>query len=400
MRLHHLLVLSLVLFLLACQPAALPTVTILDGDTPVTVQTEARVPAVILSQAGVTLNPNDRIIVNGLVSAPEASIANLPATIQIRRAVTLTLITPTEQRQMRSAAWTVGEALAEAGYVLHAGDVFDVPLSAPLTEGLTISVAAPRLLTVSVDGQTVQVQTSAQTVGEALAEAGIPLIGQDYSRPGEHEALPSDGQVQVVRVSESVLLAQKPVPYESEFIASADVLLDQTQVLNPGSNGLMLQRIRVRYENGQEVSRATEEETMVRPPEKRVVGYGTKIEIKTATVDGVQIEYWRAVRLFATSFSPCRLGVAGLCSTRTASGLPLKKGVAGMKYNWYIQMRGQQFYIPGYGFAVLGDSGGPHPLGYPHIDLGYEDADYVGWAQWVTVYFLTPVPDSIVYILQ
>jgi hypothetical protein len=49
---------------------------------------------------------------------------------------------------------------------------------------------------------------------------------------------------------------------------------------------------------------------------------------------------------------------------------------------------------------VLADSGGPHPLGYPHIDLGYTDADFVGWHEWVTVYFITPVPDSILYILQ
>ncbi len=65
-----------------------------------------------------------------------------------------------------------------------------------------------------------QIQSSAQTVGEALAEAGIPLVGLDYSLPAEKELLPSDGQIRVVRVTESVLLAQSSIPFESDFQAS------------------------------------------------------------------------------------------------------------------------------------------------------------------------------------
>jgi len=62
----------------------------------------------------------------------------------------------------------------------------------------------------------------------------------------------------VVRVSESVILAQKPIPFENDFQASADVPLDQTQLLQPGENGLTVERIRIRYEDGEEISRVTE----------------------------------------------------------------------------------------------------------------------------------------------
>jgi 3D (Asp-Asp-Asp) domain-containing protein len=195
-----------------------------------------------------------------------------------------------------------------------------------------------------------------------------------------------------------VILAQKPIPFESELIAAAEVPLDQTQILSPGENGLSVQRIRIRYEDGNEISRITEDETMVRPPKTRTLGYGTKVEINTATVNGVKIEYWRAVQMYATSYSPCRLGTS-TCGSTTASGKQLQKGVVALPTNLYLSMKGQALFIPGYGFATVEDACGGC-VGKPWIDLGYSDNDYEPWFSSVTVYFLTPVPQNIVYTLE
>jgi 3D (Asp-Asp-Asp) domain-containing protein len=201
-----------------------------------------------------------------------------------------------------------------------------------------------------------------------------------------------------VRVSESVQLAQKPIPFESDIQASADVPLDQTQILQPGETGLSVQRIRIRYEDGKEISRLTEDETTVRPPKTRILGYGTKVEVKKTVVDGSEIEYWRAVQMYATSYSPCRSG-GDRCYPGTSSGRSLQKGVVGVQYAWYLAMGGQQLYIPGYGYATIEDTCNGCK-GKPWIDLGYSDSDWQQWNSWVTVYFLTPVPANIIYDLQ
>jgi 3D (Asp-Asp-Asp) domain-containing protein len=245
---------------------------------------------------------------------------------------------------------------------------------------------------------TLQIRSTAATVGAALAQAGRPLMGLDYSKPAADQPLPADGQIQVVRVSESLVLAQKPLAFESEFKASADVPLDQQQVLHPGMPGLSVSRVRIRYEDGQEVSRLAEAETLVRPPQNRVVGYGTKVEVKSAIVDGVKIEYWRAVQMFATAYSPCR-SAPDRCYSSTASGRPVRKGVVALRTDLYRAMRGQGLYIPGYGHATVEDACGGC-VGKPWIDLGYSDSDYQSWGSWVTVYFLTPVPPSIIYVLE
>jgi len=398
MKFKPVLAFTVTLFLFACQPTASSTVTIVEDNKATTLQTDERVPSTLLNQAGITLNSNDRILLNGLPVEPNQLITNHPITLQVRRAASLTIITADGEQKRQSSAFTVGEALQEASIWLRAGDVVEPALTAPIRDGMTITVAAQRDLTVSVDGKAVQVRSSARTVGEALAEAGIPLIGLDYSVPAEGDPLPTDGQVRVVRVSESLVLAQKPIPFENDFQASADVPLDQTQILQPGETGLIVQRIRIRYEDGKEIARLTENETIVRPPKTRILAYGTKIEVKTATVDGVKIEYWRAVQMYATSYSPCRSG-GDRCYSGTSSGATVRKGVVGLRYSWYLNMQGQQLYIPGYGFASVEDVCGGC-VGKPWIDLGFSDNDYEPWHSWVTVYFLAPAPANVIYVLE
>jgi len=53
---------------------------------------------------------------------------------------------------------------------------------------------------------------------------------------------------------------------------------------------------------------------------------------------------------------------------------------------------GTRMYVPGYGQAEAADvGGGVHGR---WIDLGYDDGNFINWHQYVTVYFLTPVPPA------
>ena len=395
MRINPGLALTLTFFLFACQPAVLPTVTIIDNDQVITLQTEELDPYALISQAGINLDEKDQIFSNGFPILPDETIAEFPITLQIRHAVTLTLVTPDGQQSFETSALTVGEALTEAGITIHEDDMIEPSPSSPITAALTINYLPSQILTVSVDGKSIKVKSTAKIVGEALAETGIPLLGLDYSLPSENEELPADGQIKVVRVNESIVLVQKSIPFDSELVASADIPLDQTRILTPGENGLSMQRVRIRYEDGAEISRITEGETVVRPPKNRKLAFGTKVEIKTTTVNGVTIEYWRAVQMYATSYSPCRLGTS-TCGSTTASGKQLEKGVVALRTDLYRSLKGQPLYIPGYGYATVEDACGGC-VGQPWIDLGYSDEDYETWHSVVTVYFLTPVPQNIIY---
>jgi len=357
-----------------------------------------RIPANLLLQAGVRLFPRDRVYWQGQPIDPYQPLP--PATtyhLEVRHAVPLTWQDEGQTGTCYSAAPTLGEALAECALHLESGDEVSPAPETPLTPEIQVTVRRARLLQVQVNGNTLTLYSSAATVGEALAEAGIALQGLDYSQPPEDQPLPADGVIRVVRVREEVVLEQETLPFKNEYEPDPETELDQRRIIEPGEYGVEVSRLRVRYEDGQEVGRTVEARWVAKEPKPQRVGYGTKVVIHTLETPQGTLEYWRAVTVYATSYSPCRLGV-DRCSTATASGLPLRHGIIAVTRAWYSWMLGQRLYVPGYGIGVIADVGGGVPGRY-WIDLGYSDEDYQPWHQYVTVYFLTPVPSAIPWIL-
>jgi hypothetical protein len=274
-----------------------------------------------------------------------------------------------------------------------------------ITGPLTIFFRPARDLNIFAGDQVITIRSAAETVGQALAEAGVPLIGLDTSSPLENEAPPADGQIRVVRVQETVSVALEPIPFTTQFIESPDIPLGQDETIQPGLAGLAMVRTRIRYEDGQEVSRKTETQIVVREPQQRIVAGGSQI-VLAPVGDGVPYEYWLAYEMYATVYSPCQSGISG-CSYGTASGAPAGQGIVAVDYSIYSELAGMRVYIPGYGLATIGDTGGgpiiETALGVPRtkwIDLGFNEGEIQNMTGWVTVYFLAPAPSEIPYFLK
>jgi 3D (Asp-Asp-Asp) domain-containing protein len=293
----------------------------------------------------------------------------------------------------------VGEALWRAGYRLHQADLVAPPPDAAVTVGLSVRVERARPMTLLADGQTVAVYSRALTVEAVLAEAGLPLVGLDYSVPAADGPPPADGLIRVVRVREEVLTEQDLIPRETVYQALPEVEIDTVQVLQAGADGVVRRYLRVRYEDGVEVTRATEGEVIAQAASPRVIGYGSNLVIRTVDTPDGPIEYWRALTFYATSYSPSRAGVPRTARNFgiTASGRPLTIGLVAIDRS-YVPF-GTRLYVPGYGYALAADTGGGVKGRW--IDLGYDDWNYKSWHQVVTVYFVTPVPpaDQIRWIM-
>ena len=303
MRRAYGLLLSILFFLISCQPQPTQTIILIDGDQIHRLITTERVPAALMEKAGMPLKTGDVILLNGQAVAPNQAMSTAQSyTLQVRHAAAMTV----NGKIIQTAALTVGEALSKAGAKLYASDQINPTIQTVISGPLKVTDIASRTLTVMADGKPLQIRTSAATVGGALAEAGIPLMGLDASQPSENNPLPSNGQIQLTNISEAILLSEKSIPFKTDYQQSANIDLDQQQILQAGQAGLSVSRVRIIYQDGKEVSRQTESETVVRPPQDQIIGYGTKVVIHTATVNGVQIQYWRAIQMYATSYSPCR----------------------------------------------------------------------------------------------
>lgn len=313
--------------------------------------------------------------------------------------VSIAVVVDGQTAPLETSARTVGEALAEAHYRLYLADAIAPALDTPVQAGLSITIARARPMGITADGRTLLTRTQHTTVGEVLAEAGVALVAQDYSIPAPDQPLPPEGFIRVVRVREELLTTQETLPYETLYQARADWEIDTVQGLQAGRAGLKEKRVRVRYEDGVEVSRVDEGEFVVQEPQAYIIGYGTNIVIRTIDTPNGPIEYWRSYEMYATSYAAKFLSRPPDSPNygRTASGKILTKGLVAIDRR-YISF-GTQMYVPGYGFAEAADTGGGVKGRW--IDLGFDDWNYEGWHWAVMVYFRTPVPpaDQIVWII-
>lgn len=359
----------------------------------ITLETPALTPLEILAAAGIAASDADEVLVNGEAAALTAVLdRHAGLTLQYRPAVQVHLLHNGEASEFSSAAPTLGLALWQQGIRVNGGDRLSAAFDQPLNDEMEVTLNSAKPVEIAVDGTTITSVSAAATVGEVVNTAGISLQDLDYTKPAESEALPEDGKIQVVRVTEKIIMEQSPVAYETERIADDSMEMNQEEVIEEGQNGIQASRIRVRYEDGAEVSRTNEEDILLVAPVARVVHYGTQIVEKTLSTPNGTITYYMAVNVIATSYSPCRSGVEGRCFTGTSLGLPVKKGVIGVHRSWYNMFKGTQIYVPGYGVGTIADIG-YYPYSDYWVDLGYTDADYEPWySVSTTIYFLSPPP--------
>lgn len=370
-----------------------------DGQV-ITLRTRQTVPAALLAEARVVLGPHDLLRADGQsIDDPTLPLAEPPVYLEVIHAATLTIDDGGSVYTVYTTAPTVGAALDDLGVVLYLADRLDPPPESPVVDGMRITVRRSVPVTITVGGVQVSVRTPGATVGEALTEAGLGLVGEDYSLPPPEAPLPPDGLIRVVRVTEDVLVERAAIPYQTIYRADDTLELDQRRVIQPGVLGVSERRTRIRYEDGLEVSRVEEPARVTLPPVDEIIAYGTRVVIRTLETPDGPLEYWRVIRMLATSYSaagnqkPPDSPAYGI----TGTGIPLERGIVAIDPDVIPYFT--RLYIPGYGFGLAADSGGA--VNGRRIDLGYSDDDLELWYGWVDVYLLAPAPEpeAINYLL-
>jgi len=362
----------------------------------------AATPAEALQAADVDLDNGAVCQVNGTVWRCDRPLPaqEVPPVVQTYTPVQTRVIVDGVPVPLTTTAPTWAEALWGRDIVLRVADRFSPsPLTAPSVREQATLQRATRFR-VQMDAAEYTLYSISPSIGPALAEANLAPQGLEITTPADNMAFPKDQRTVILhRIWEGVVLRQLPVAFESKTEPLPDEPLDTIKVVQEGQYGLEIQRVRVRYVDGEEVSRMIEASWEAVPPKPRIVGYGTKIVLQTLDTPDGPVTCWRVLQVYATSYSPCRLGV-DYCSDTTYSGAKLRKGIIAVKRSWYAYMAGQQVYVPGYGYGIIADVGGGIP-GRKWIDLGFTDEDYEPWHQWTTLCFVAPPPppEKIPWIL-
>jgi len=395
---------------------AVPVTVEADGRT---VQFQGRPRSVleVLVRAGIVLQPNDEVYVNGLpmpesAYADESALRTLlalqgsshylaaplpslrPLEVNIVRAVPLYIHDDGTDIEIRTTATTLGKALEEAGLYVYRADRVFPPLDTPLIPELHLYIARALPVRLTVDGRSYETRTWSKTVRELLQEEGLTLGPRDRVSPPLETPLQADENVRIVRVTSLDLTVETPISYEHYEKADPALELD-TFRLQPGIEGIRAEITRVTYEDGQEVFRQFLGEKVTREPVDQVFYYGTKIVLRTLDTPYGEVEYWRKLRVWGTHYYPATCGKSpghpeyGI----TYTGKRATRGIIAVDPR-VIPLH-TRMYVPGYGLGAAEDTGGK--IKGLHIDVCFDDAD-MGKGLWdthyVDVYLLTPLPPA------
>jgi 3D (Asp-Asp-Asp) domain-containing protein len=237
-------------------------------------------------------------------------------------------------------------------------------------------------LVVFVDHKAIETKTSASTVAGALADAQVHVGPRDIVTPRLKAPMPMDGIVHVERV---VVWTQHICSSLSPRVINRTVSTmakNTTRIVSAGHAGLRQTTIRFTSVDGQRAQeRVLETRTLVQA-KPRIVAVGTAStrEMISQRIDSfARNTFTRTGGMFShVAMAMIATAYTAFCDTCSGTGL----GASGMRVHHGVVAvdprlipLGSRMFIPGYGQAIAGDTGGAI-IGH-RIDLAfnsYEEA--------------------------
>ncbi len=284
----------------------------------------------------------------------------------------VTLVRADQRQPLETHAATARDLLAENGITPTPEDALSVDLASPLVDGETIEFRAALPVTVVVDDQTRTLRSAAPTVADLLAAQNVAWDRHDRVRPAPATPLAADTVVRVQHVdvwTETVRTALAPATVKRP---AADVARGKTKLIDRGAPGVAETSYMVaRTADRLGLRKTTLASRILRRARPRILAegigeYAALSQLASRGIDGTLKLATAALSMVATAYSA---GCSG-CSGMTAIGRPAGRGIVAVDPR--VIPLGTRVFIPGYGRAIAGDTGGS--IRGRRIDLGFNSS--------------------------
>lgn len=280
-----------------------------------------------------------------------------------------------QTKELRTNASDPRRILAEAGVVLQQGDRWEIKgANKKIQDASVIQVVRALPITVICGEETKEYRSAQPTVGEALKELGISYRKKRVY-PDAQQELQAGMKIYVLTKGEELQFSEAdveiPVRYEEDHSTNFGVER-VTQSGKPGKQTVVSKKIRNK-DGTHDVQELTRK--VVVEPEAKVIRKGMAMSVHTP--EGYK-RYTKKIKAEATAYVAT--------GNPTSIGIVPYEGIVAVdprRIPYYTKM-----YIPGYGLAMAGDTGGD--MTGHRIDLFFND--YHRAIQWgrrdVDVYIL------------
>lgn len=267
-----------------------------------------------------------------------------------------------------TTASTVFDFLKERGIAVSSNDYVNPSLGTPLTDNLVIDYieAVPVKIVNGTSRKTIL--SAAPDVGALLEQQGLHLGKNDKVFPSLWSPIAANGEVHIVRVSRWDRTEKHRIA--AKVIRKIDFRLPpgSSKVISKGEGGIRETMVRYTQADSGKVQRSILASRIVRKPRARIIADGVDEFAAFADAGGNRLSKTSytaasAMRMVATAYTA---GCSG-CSGITAIGYRAGHGIVAV--DPHVIPLGSRLFIPGYGVAIAGDTGGA--IRGKRIDLGF-----------------------------
>jgi len=245
-----------------------PITLVVDGQSK-QIDTSASDVQGALKDAGYTVGPHD------IVAPSLGSSVASGDTIVLKQGRLLHLVVDGKQRNVWTTAPTVSDALAALGY--PRSDFVSVSRSQRLPLSPTsLVVRSVKSVTVTHDGKTQHVTTTAGTVRQLLSQMFVPLDKNDRAQPNRNTLVKNGMKIRVYRVTVKRETRLESVGFPVIKRYDSSMYTDQSTVIRYGKAGKANVTYDVYYRDGQYHRRVVVHRDVIVSPVAKIVRVGTK----------------------------------------------------------------------------------------------------------------------------
>lgn len=237
------------------------------------VRVEAETVKEALNQAEVELGSDD-LVEPGLLTA----ISNDNFNINVYRARPVMIVDEDRSSIVMSAYQSPRLIVEHAGIEIYDEDEFSEDVVADIIEqqfvGLMITIDRAVPLSIEVDGQTLEIRTQNETVGEVLDEQGIVLESEDELSHERDERIKDGMTIEVMRVGYETMVEEVETPFDETVTYDSSKPQGWSQVITKGKMGIKLITYKAKLVDGEIADKEILQEVTKRKPTTQVAVRG------------------------------------------------------------------------------------------------------------------------------